>query len=181
MKKLGKLRIERIEDAKKVIGTKTHRKRTKHSDKFNRMFRFYFMLHRSGLVQFCGSDTIVKYDSTGSDAKVSFKEYDNGVYGNEKIPRTRHPNILKSVLIAKKGWGLWCDEWARGIGQGLFTKYEIYEMFREHGLELPESIETEFNNLIWKYRMMYPDGNSYLCDIYVRNNEKFRKGQAVNS
>jgi hypothetical protein len=54
-------------------------------------------------------------------------------------------------------------------------------MFREHGLELPESTETEFNNLIWKYRMMYPDGNSYLCDIYVRSNEKFRKGQTIDS
>lgn len=162
-------RHERIELAKERIGTKSHRKRQRHSDKFNRMFRFYYLLSRSGLVTFCGSEVKVEYRKGSSDAKVAFKEYDNGLYKSMGVPVTCHPNVLCHVLTGKKGWGLWCDQWAQGIGQGLFTRFEIYEMFREHGIELPESIEREFDNLIWEYRFKNPGSDEYRKSLYLYN------------
>ena len=119
------------------------------------MFSFYLKLYRSGLITFCGSEIKIEYDPDSSDGKVAFKEYENGLFKKTGIPKTCHPNVLYGVMMGKKGWGLWCDMWCQGIGEGTFTKYEIYETFKEHGIVLPESIETEFNNLIWKYRIKF--------------------------
>lgn len=147
-------KLEKIENSERIFGSKEHRKRKKHSDKFNNMFSFYLRLYRSKLITFCGSKIEVEYCRNSSDGKVSFKEYDNGIFKNT-IPKTQHPNILYGVLMGKKGWGLWCDLWCQGIAEGTFTKYEILETLKDNKIDMPESIEKEFNNLIWKYRLKY--------------------------
>jgi hypothetical protein len=133
------------------------------------MFGFYYLLSRKGLVTFCGSEIKVEYRKGSSDSKVSFKEYDNGLYRKTGVPVTSQPNVLRHVLMGKRGWGLWCDEWSKGIGEGLFTKFEIYEMFKERGIELPESIEREFNNLIWEYRFKNPNSDDHRKSLYLCN------------
>jgi len=61
-----------------------------------------------------------------------------------------HPNILKGVLIGKKSWGLWRNEWSDGISEGLFTKEEIIQQFKDCNIEIPESLLTDFHNTIHK-------------------------------
>lgn len=137
------------------------------------MFSFYLKLYRSGLITFCGSEIKIEYDPYSSDAKVAFKEYENGIFKKTGVPKTCHPNILYGVMMGKKGWGLWCEQWSKGISEFIFTKFEIYEMFKKHDIELPKPIEKEFNNLIWKFRF---EKNGYeeiqkklLINLYKNN------------
>ena len=74
------------------------------------MFEFYFKIYRSGLVKFCGDIVKVDFDVNGSEGKFAFREYDNGRF-KLITPISRHPNILQSVIIGKKGWGLWVSQW----------------------------------------------------------------------
>jgi len=88
---------------------------------------------------------------------------ENGYYKNREIV-TRHPNIVRSVIIGKKSWGLWVKEWTNGIAEGSFTKQEILDEFKE--IDMPESLLIEFNNSIKnkieyeirKYRQNHGDG-----------------------
>lgn len=66
---------------------------------------------------------------------------------------TKQPNILKSVLIGKKGLGLWFDQWSDGIVDWSFTKEEILDDFEKRGVEIPESFLIEFDNLIEKKKI----------------------------
>lgn len=156
---------KKIEEVKKVIGSRKQRKRKKHKEKFNRMFSFYFKLYRSGLIDFCGSATPITYDPEASDAKVAFKEYENGVFKKTGIPITSQPNVLYGVLVGKKGWGLWCDMWAEDIAKFIESKYERYQIFEEYGIELPEAIDREFNNLIWQKRSEFPEAEEMQIKI----------------
>lgn len=115
------------------------------------MFDFYLSVYRSGIITFCGVEVNVDFDVNGSDGKFGFREYDNGRFKNT-TPKSRHPNILKAVIIGKKGWGLLIKEWGGGIGSGLFTKYEFFEIFKSHNIIIPDSLLIEFNNLVWKER-----------------------------
>lgn len=63
---------------------------------------------------------------------------------------TRHPNILKTVMIGKSGWGLWVSEWSQGIGEGTFTKKEILEEFEKRNIKIPKPLMEDFNNRINK-------------------------------
>ena len=147
----------RIEETKRKAGSRNDRKLKKYSEKFNKMFNFYLSVYRTGLITFCGVGVDeIESDPNGAEGRYAFREYDNGRY-KQGVPPMRHPNILRAIIIGKKGWGLWCKQWAEGIGQCLFTKHEILEEFREHGIVMPESIETEFSNLIWDYRFKHPE------------------------
>lgn len=128
------------------------RKLKKYSNNFNKMFEFYFRITRTGLITFCGDIVKVDFDVNGSDGKFSFREYDNGRFKNT-IPVSRHPNILKSVLIGKKGWGLLIRNWSEGIGSGLFTKFEFFELMKEYNIQIPDSFIIEFNNAVSKERI----------------------------
>lgn len=77
-------------------------------------------------------------------------DFENGVFKFKEKIRTRHPNILKSVIISKKGWGLWVKEWSLGIGDGLFSKKEILDEFKNRKIELPESFIKELDDSIRK-------------------------------
>jgi hypothetical protein len=69
-----------------------------------------------------------------------------------KTIKSRHSNILRSVLIAKKSWGLWVQEWTDGIVDWTFTKEEILSKF--DGIEIPESFMNDFENVLHKKKMI---------------------------
>lgn len=117
------------------------------------MFDFYLKIYRSGLITFCGDIVNVDFDVNGSEGKFAFREYDNGRF---KLisPISRHPNILRGVIIGKKGWGLWVNSWAEGIVEWTFTKEEILKEFSDRNIEIPESLMLEWDKLIDKKKMI---------------------------
>jgi len=66
---------------------------------------------------------------------------------------TRHPNIVKGVLIGKKSWGLWLNEWTDGISEGSFTRDEILGQFDDNGIVIPESLLRDFENRLYQKRV----------------------------
>jgi hypothetical protein len=144
-------RLLRIEQALEVVGSRNDRKLKKYSDNFNKMFEFYFTIHRTGVINFCGSNFVVDSVKNGSDAKFAFREYDNGRFKFIN-PKSRHPNVLKAVISGKKGWGLWVSQWTEGIVECTFTKEEILKEFDSRGIEIPESLMLEWDKLIFKMK-----------------------------
>jgi hypothetical protein len=63
---------------------------------------------------------------------------------------SQHPNIAKGVIVGKKSWGLWLNQWTDGIAEGCFTKQEILSEFEEKGIKIPESLLTDFNNRLYQ-------------------------------
>ncbi len=116
------------------------------------MFKFFFDINRTGLVTFCGSqvDKEIEFDVNGPEVKNCFRKFENGQYGGGKPIITRHPNIMKSLLIGKRGWGLWRDQWSDGIVEHTFTREEILKEFSDKGIEIPESLLKEFDDFIKK-------------------------------
>lgn len=114
------------------------------------MFSFFFRVNRSGIITFCGSIIEVGFDPNGVSGKECFRLYEDGFYKNGKPIITRHPNIVKSVLIGKKGWGLWLDQWTDGICEWSFTKEEMLGEFDNVNIEIPESFLKDFNNTLEK-------------------------------
>ena len=145
-------KLERIEQKKQQVGSRRHRKMKRYSDSFNEMFSFFYLVSRTGLIDFCGSRIDVEYEPEGKDAKLVFREFENGFYGQGQKITTRHPNVLRHVLMGKRGWGLWRQLWSEGIGEGAFTKHEILEEFKVRKISWPEPMMTEFENNIWKER-----------------------------
>lgn len=112
------------------------------------MFSFFLKINRTRLIEFCGSSTKVYFDVNGYSCKECFRLYEDGFYKGGKPIITKHPNILKSVLIGKKGIGLWFDQWTDGIVDWTFTKEEIFEEFEKLNIDIPESFIKDFNNTI---------------------------------
>lgn len=139
---------ERLLLAKKQKGSRTDRKLKKYSEQFNEIFTFYLQVYRKGIITFCGSNVEVLFDLNSSDSKYAFREYDNGRYKELDVIKSRHNNILKAVLIGKKGWGLWVKLWSEGIAECDFTKEEILLEFEKNNITLPEPMNLEFDNLI---------------------------------
>ena len=92
------------------------------------MFTFFLKSYRVGLLDFCGSSVDVKFDPNGKDSKVSFKEFDNGLMKIGDLSSC-HPNTLKGVIVGKKSWGLWLQEWTDGIVSGDFSEKEIKKRY----------------------------------------------------
>lgn len=115
------------------------------------MFDFYLSVYRSGLITFCGVGVEVDFDVNGSDGKFGFREYDNGRF-KLKTPVSRHPNILRGVIIGKKGWGLWVEQWSQGIVDWSFTKEEILKEFSSRNIEIPEPLMLEWDKLLERKR-----------------------------
>lgn len=113
------------------------------------MFSFYLKIYRTGLITFCGKIVNIDFNINGNSGKFSFREYDNGRF-KHKNPVTKHPNILKGVIIGKKGWGLWIDQWSDGIVDWSFTEQEILDEFNKRNIKIPESLLIEFEKLIDK-------------------------------
>lgn len=111
------------------------------------MFDFYLKVYRSGLITFCGVGVDVDFDVDGSDGKFGFREYDNGRF-KHKTPVSRHSNILRGVIIGKKGWGLWVEQYSQGIVDWSFTKDELLDEFNKRNIEIPEPLMLEWDKLI---------------------------------
>jgi len=113
------------------------------------MFTFFLKSYRCGILDFCGVEVITHYDKNGRDGKFCFKNFDNGVYTKTQVHEgihTKHPNVLKGVIIGKKGWGLWKNQWCEGISDSLFTISEILEEFEQHNIKIPEPLMKDFLN-----------------------------------
>lgn len=97
------------------------------------------------------------YDPDGPEAKNCFKKFENGQYtqGENSIIKTRHPNLVYSVIKGKKSWGLWKSEWVQGIVEHSFTREEILGEFEKHNIEIPESFLMEFDNLLKKEKQKH--------------------------
>ena len=126
------------------------KKNKKYSEGFNTSFKFFYEVYRKDIITFCGSAINVEFDINEPSAKETFKNFENGKYKLVEVIKTRHPNIVKAVLTGKKGWGLWRDEWAKGIWEGSFLKAEILDEFSSRNVTIPESFMTEFKQSIYK-------------------------------
>jgi len=113
------------------------------------MFTFFLKSYRSGLLDFCGSSIDVNFDPNGQDSKVSFKLFENGRMKLDSLS-TCHPNTLKGVIIGKKSWGLWLQQWTDGIVEGSFTEKEILNEFKIRGIEIPTPLLIDWDNVIIK-------------------------------
>lgn len=114
------------------------------------MFSFFLNGNRKGLFSFCGSIVNTEFDVDGDESKFCFRKLENGEYKPGEIPVTRHPNILKSVISGKKGWGLWVDQWSDGIVDWTFTEEEILNEFKKKNIKIPEPLLRDFYNRIDK-------------------------------
>jgi hypothetical protein len=112
------------------------------------MFKFFLESYRKGLLTFCGEDVQVDFDLNGDDGKITFKKFDNGEFKFKEIVSC-HPNIVKGVIVGKKSWGLWSNEWTDGISEGLFTKKEILDEFVKRNIEIPEPFMIDFENKLF--------------------------------
>lgn len=145
-------RLNRIEKTKNNCGSRKHRKLQKYSEKFNEIFNFFLQSYRSGILTFCGYDVKVEFDINSDDGKFSFRKFENGEIKIHYL-KSCHPNILKSVIIGKKSWGLWLDQFTDGIVEGSFTKEEILEQFYEKGIKIPEPFLLDFDNTLLRKKV----------------------------
>lgn len=138
------------------------RKLTRYTPVFEEMFKFFLDSYRGGLLNFAGVDvnTVQKYD--GYSAKEAFKRYDTGDF-NEETPASRQSNILRSVIIAKKSFGLHVRMWSEGIADGDFTIQEILDVFNDHKIKMPNSLLTGFENEVLKRKTV--KNEAYLNSI----------------
>ena len=93
------------------------------------------------------------FDVNGVSGKECFRLYEDGFYKGGKAIITRHPNIVKSVLIGKKGWGLWKDQWIDGIVDWSFTKEDILNEFTKRNIEIPDSLMIDFEKTLLKKKI----------------------------
>ena len=128
------------------------------------MFTFFLQSYRKGLLTFCGEHVNVKFDVNSDDGKITFKKYDNGEFKGVNVNKliSRHSNISKGVIIGKKSWGLWCNEWSDGISEGSFTKKEILQEFESRNIEIPEPLLIDFENKIKKKFFNRLENKNYL-------------------
>jgi hypothetical protein len=60
--------------------------------------------------------------------------------------------VLKGVIIGKKSWGLWKNEWSMGISECSFTLEEIVKQFTDKGIKIPDSLMLDFENTVWRMK-----------------------------
>lgn len=113
------------------------------------MFTFFLKSYRCGILDFCGSVVVVKQNLNGDNGKFGFRRFENGEIKIDNL-ESRHPNVLRGVIIGKKSWGLWLDQWTDGIVEGSFTRWEILKQFDDYGIIIPEPLLQDFNNTLIK-------------------------------
>ena len=123
----------------------------KYSEGFDRMFFFFLNSYKRGLLTFSGIGLDVHFDINGPDCKQTIINYENGRYNDNPIV-TRHPNIVRGVIIGKKSFGLHVKMWSEGIRDWCFTKEEIVEDFTKQGITIPEPMSLDFDNWIFKMK-----------------------------
>lgn len=156
MDKLNLTRHENIALRKQMLGYKDRhiRKIEKFSESFNTIFFFFLKSYREGILTFGGSLVEVQFNQSSHSCRECFKRFDDGQFKNTPIT-SRHPNIVQGVIMAKKSWGLFCKMWTDGIVEGTFTKSEIFSIFDNYGIVIPEQFKNEFENLLYTKRLEY--------------------------
>lgn len=174
-KKAGRERAERIEKAKK--GSRIDKQLGRYSDNFKSIFRFFLVSYRKEILTFCGSPVNIDFVPSGTEAMFSFREFENGRFRLDQL-RTRHSNVLTGVITAKKAWGLLVKQWAEGIGEGSFTKWDFMELFLENGIGIPvkgydtypvmipEPFWLEFENAVTRMREKNPAAKEFISSIF---------------
>lgn len=117
------------------------------------MFIFFLKSHRNGILTFCGSGVDVKFDINGPSGKEGFRLFEDGYFSRREISSSQ-PRILECVIRGKKSWGLWLKEWTDGITECLFTREEILSEFKKRGIEVPEPLLKDFDNVLEKKKLI---------------------------
>lgn len=130
------------------------RRLEKFSERFKEMFNFFLNSYRSGILTFAGELVEVDSHHDGYSGRETFRRFDDGQFKTTRIT-SRHSNIVKAVIAGKKSWGLWLNEYAKGIAECSFTKSEILETFERKGIKIPEPLMIDFENRIYKRRLEY--------------------------
>ncbi len=63
------------------------------------------------------------------------------------------------MIIGKKSWGLFLQEWTDGISEGSFTREEILFEFEKNNIKIPESLLKDFYNTLYRKRKLKLYGN----------------------
>lgn len=149
---------ERLKEKSRSLGTRHDRKLKKYSEGFNENFRFFFLLSRRGLIDFCGERiNILSSSDRTLTAKHCFKLFEDGRYGREKVIECNHPNVMRHVMMGKKGFSLWVREYSMGISEGSFTRQEILEEFEKRNIVIPDCFMLQFDNSIKKQSQKFMD------------------------
>jgi len=90
--------------------------------------------------------------------------FEDGQFKN-KILQSKHQNILRSVIIGKKSWGLFLNEWTNSICEWCFTEEEILSQFTENGIKIPESFLLDFRNTLERKKLIR--NKKYLENIRI--------------
>ena len=117
------------------------------------MFEFFLKCNRTKILVFCGSNVKVIFDKDGPNSKEGFRLFDDGYFKKREIVSS-HPRILESVIIGKKSWGLWLNQWTDGIVDFTFTEKEILSVFEEKNITIPEPLLKDFYNTILKKKIV---------------------------
>lgn len=91
----------------------------------------------------------------GKKSKECFRLYEDGHYSKFEVWKgieTSQPRVLEGVIRGKKSWGLWLNEWTDGITEWLFTREEILSEFERRGIQIPEPLLKDFDNVLEKKR-----------------------------
>jgi len=142
---------ERLKEKSRSLGNRHDRKLKKYSEGFNENFRFFFLLSRRGLIDFCGERiNILSSSDRTLTAKHCFKLFEDGRYGREKVIECNHPNVMRHVMMGKKGWSLWCNTWGAGCGDRTFHKKDILEEFHKKDIHIPDCFMLQLEKTIEK-------------------------------
>ena len=114
------------------------------------MFTFFLKSYRDGILKLSGSIVETEFDIDGDEGKYCFRKIENGEIKRSYIIKTRHPNIVKSVVSGKRSWGLWVDQWSDGIVDWTFTEEEILDEFQKRNIQIPKPLLQDFRNRIDK-------------------------------
>lgn len=91
----------------------------------------------------------MKFDIDGPSGKEGFRLFEDGHFSRREITSSQ-PRVLECVIRGKKSWGLWVKEWTDGINEWLFTREEILSQFEKRGIEIPEPLLKDFDNVLEK-------------------------------
>lgn len=145
-------------------GNRHDRKIEKYNDNFNEIFNFFLNSYRKGLLTFGTEAVIVNFEKSGRTGKDIFRRFEDGQFRDKPIT-SRHNNIVKSVIIAKKSWGLHVKMWSEGISDHDFTIQEILDSFLDVGIKVPGVLLKGFENEVTRLKMIK-------IDDYFKNKEQ---------
>ena len=132
------------------------RKLEKFSDNFNEMFFFFLKSYRKGLLTFGGVGVDTVFERNGTSCRETFRRFDDGQYKFKDIT-SRHNNIVRGVITAKKSWGLHVRLWTDGIAESDFTIDEVLSSFTDLEISVPGVLLKELQNSVMKKKQAIID------------------------